>query len=96
MVKNFSDCGFLQEGGDDFHIPATMRAARRIVQQTAVFVIDDRLKVVGRPDTAPAVVDALQMVDGAVAFVNQRLLEASALELPIDIAGEHPHAMQHL
>ena len=30
MVKNFSDCGFLQEGGDDFHIPATMRAALNV------------------------------------------------------------------
>ena len=30
MVKNFSDCGFLQEGGDDFHIPATMRAVLNV------------------------------------------------------------------
>ena len=30
MVKNFSDCGFLQEGGDDFNIPATMRAALNV------------------------------------------------------------------
>jgi len=25
MIKNFSDCGFLQDGGDDFHISATVR-----------------------------------------------------------------------
>ncbi|MBP6366467.1 MAG: hypothetical protein KBA82_04255 [Nitrosomonas sp.] len=27
MIESFIDCGFLQEGGDDFHIPVTMRAA---------------------------------------------------------------------
>jgi hypothetical protein len=25
MIKNFSDCGFLQDGGDDLQGPATVR-----------------------------------------------------------------------
>lgn len=65
------------------------RAVGPVIEQQARFVIGFRRKTRGRPDSLATRGGALQVVDGAMAFVDRRFRKPGALELAIDIAGEY-------
>ncbi|CAN6484124.1 unnamed protein product [Victoria cruziana] len=73
-------------------------AARQRAGEAAGGFIDHGHERLGAPDDRLAALlclGALQVVDGAVTFVERAAGKACALELPVHIAGEHTHAQTH-
>lgn len=68
--------------------PAATRASGWRVEQQTVHVVDFRMEVINRPDVVAAGLQALKMVNGAVAFVDGAIGEPCSLELAVHIAGE--------
>jgi hypothetical protein len=66
---------------------------RRLIHQEAVFFINLRHEIIGTPDVSGAFVNALEMMNGAMALVHGGLVKTSALELPVYVAGKHTASM---
>mmetsp|Transcript_22395 Transcript_22395/g.88656 ORF Transcript_22395/g.88656 Transcript_22395/m.88656 type:complete len:344 (+) Transcript_22395:1797-2828(+) len=73
---------------------AAAGAGRQRAAPAAGVFIDLGLQGLGRPRRLAAAFQALQPVQRAVAFMQRQVLEPGALELPVDIAGEHRAAVQ--
>jgi len=82
------------------HIRACQATAVRAggwrVAQSALELIHIRLKAIGKPDVFAAKLEALQVVEGTVAFVDVCLVKARLLKLAIHIAGEDAEPIKHL
>ena len=76
------------------HATAVRAAGRRIAQQ-ALLLVHVRLEIICGPDGRSAALEALQVVDGAMAFVDGRWIEPGFLELPVHVAGEDAAAVVH-
>ena len=75
---------------------AAGRAPGQLAEQAALRRVDFGHESVGGPDGRGAGVHALQVVDGAVAFVNEAWVKPRFLELAVDVAGEHRMAQRHV
>ena len=70
-----------------------IRAFGKIRGQQTVFFIDHRMPTIGWPDLVGASFQTLQVMNGAVAFVDALRVKPGFLELAIHIAGEHKTAL---
>jgi len=69
----------------------TLRQARA---DAAALLVDRRGEAAGRPEVLAAALQALQVMDGAVALDDALLVEAGLLELAVDVAGEDEGAVR--
>lgn len=68
---------------------AAGRAPRQRTEQSALRRVDFELESIGGPDGRGAGVQALQVVNGAVALVNDIWVKTGFQELAVDVAGKH-------
>ena len=69
---------------------AAVRATGQLAAPAALRGVHVGHHVGGRPDRVAAGLGALQIVNGAVAFLHQAGRETGLLKLPVHVAGEHP------
>jgi hypothetical protein len=63
-------------------------------RQQALLLVKLGLEVVGGPDAVMAAVEALQVMDRAVALGDALFGKTGFLELAVDVAGEHEGALR--